>query len=136
MTDLFFLNITKKRVEQGNPEEWCARHFCVVFSQFWNFAHTIVIHIFSIFVGQFQKQFFIHKGSRTHYHICYSFPFCRNISHPFPCSKQQCSPDTYAIHFRAPGTYAIRFRSPDTDSIHLHPSCLLSISFSQASTQT
>ena len=87
-------------------------------------------HFFRFLWDNFKKQFFIHKGSRTHFHIRYSFPFCRNISH-------HCSPDTYAIHFRAPGTYAIRFRSPDTDSIHLHPTWLLSIlSFSQACTQT
>ena len=107
MTNLFFLNINKKRVEQGNPEEWCARHFCVVFTQFWNFAHTIVIHIFFRFLwDNFKKQFFIHKGSRTLFisvlqkhkpslfsgHICHSFPRSRHIRHPFPFSRYRLHP--------------------------------------------
>ena len=112
MTNLFFfLNINKKRVEQGNPEEWCARHFCVVFTQFWNFAHTIVIHIFSIFVGQFQKTVFYsqrvshtfpytlfisvlqkHKPSLFSGHICHSFPRSRHIRHPFPFSRYRLHP--------------------------------------------
>ena len=129
--------MTKKRVEKGNPEEWCARHFHVVFTQFWNFAHTIVIHIFFDFCWTISKKTIsLCTKCLAHISIRYSFPFSRNIRHPVPCPKQHCSPDTYAIHFRAPGTYAIHFRSPDTDSIHLRPTWLLSISFSQACTQT
>lgn len=79
VTNLFFLNINKKRVEQGNPEEWCARHFCVVFTQFWNFAHTIVIHIFFDFCGTISKN---------------SFLFTKGLAHI----------SIYAIHFRSAET--------------------------------
>ena len=69
MTNLFFFNIKKKRVEQGNPEEWCARHFCVVFTQFWNFAHTIVIHMFFDFCGTIPKNSFLFTKGFAHISI-------------------------------------------------------------------
>ena len=111
--------MTKKRVEKGNPEEWCARHFHVVFTQFWNFAHTIVIHIFFDFCWTISKKnnFTMHKVSRTHFHtlfisvlqkhtpsssvpqtalfsghIRHSFPCSRHIRHPFSFSRYRLHP--------------------------------------------
>ena len=105
VTDLLFLKMTKKRVEKGNPEEWCARHFYLVFTQFWNFAHTIVIHIFSIFVGRFQKN---------------QFHYAQSVSHTFPYAIHFRSLETYAIHFRAPNSTVLRTHTPFISVLQAH----------------
>lgn len=98
----FFVEITKKKVEKGKPEEWRGRHFCVVFTQFWNFAYTIVIHRFFDFFRGFPKIWVLFRTCLAH------------ILLPCPCSKQHRSPHAYSFHLRAPHTYAVQFCSTDT----------------------
>ena len=136
VTDLFFFNDQKKG---GEGKSWR-----MVRETFLRGIYTVLElraydrdpHFFDFCWTISKKSISLCTKCLAHISIRSSFPFSRNIRHPFPCSKQHCSPDTYAICFRAPGTYAIHFRSPDTDSIRLRPTWSLSISFSQACTQT